>query len=48
MININQLNPQVRNLYLDDLSYREKAIIAGCAGYIAAFISNPFELIMTR
>jgi len=32
----------------NDLNYREKAMIAGAAGYIAAFISNPFELIMTR
>lgn len=32
----------------NDLNYREKAMIAGTAGYIAAFVSNPFELIMTR
>jgi hypothetical protein len=48
MINTNQSSLQVTFIILDDLNYREKAVIAGASGYIAAFISNPFELIMTR
>lgn len=32
----------------NDLNWKEKAVIAGSAGYIAAFISNPFDLISTR
>jgi hypothetical protein len=32
----------------NDLTSREKAVISGGAGALAAFLSNPFELIMVR
>jgi hypothetical protein len=32
----------------DDLSLREKALIAGFAGGCAALLTNPFELIIVR
>lgn len=32
----------------NDLSGREKGVIAGLAGGIAAFVTTPTELIMTR
>jgi len=32
----------------NDLSHREKAVIAGIAGATGAIVSNPFELINTR
>lgn len=32
----------------NDLTYKEKAVIAGIAGGIGALASNPFELIATR
>jgi hypothetical protein len=30
------------------LNYREKAQIAGAAGFVAGFLTNPFELIAIR
>lgn len=32
----------------NDLSNKEKAVIAGFSGFVAAYVSNPFELVMIR
>jgi len=32
----------------NDLTIREKSILAGCAGGVAAVVSNPFEVAMVR
>lgn len=43
-----QMNMQTNFVFIDDLTNKEKSVIAGFAGFVAAFVSNPFELLMVR